>query len=121
MVRLNPRLLKSLSLKPVVLECDGCKADIRESQVYACVTLSFESMDPIAPEDLTPEYYEGQNRINEKRRAFGELALEPSEHVVNVRDAEQIATFCMTCAERLGLTKPGNRVQKLQILRGLDS
>lgn len=106
MVRMNPRLLKSLSLKPVVLECDGCKADIRESQVYACVTLSFESMDPIATDDLTPEHYEGQNQINEKRKALGEPPMEPSDQIVSVRDAEALVTFCMRCAEKMGLTKP---------------
>lgn len=107
--------------KPIVLECDRCKAAIRESQVYACVSLTFESMDPITAKDLTPEYYEGQNKINKKRKALGEPPAEASEQVVNVRDAEALTTFCMRCAEKIGLTKPGSPVQKLQILRGLDS
>ncbi len=91
--------------KPVVLECAGCKADIRESQVYACVTLSFESMDPITLKDLTPDHYSNHDKLNEKRKSLGEPELEQSEYIVDVRDAEQLAAFCMTCAERMGLTK----------------
>lgn len=106
MVRLNPKF-PALQPKPeAILECDRCKAEIFEKQVYACISLTFESMDPITAKDLTPEYYEGQNRYNEKLKVLGEPELEPSEHVVDVRHAEQLAAFCMTCAEKMGLTRP---------------
>ncbi|MCW5829309.1 MAG: hypothetical protein KIT79_08340 [Deltaproteobacteria bacterium] len=92
MVRLNPRLLKSLSLKPIVLECDGCKADIYESQVYACVSLTFESLEPSRDENMTPDLLALEEKENEKRRILGEPPMERSEYIADIRNAELTRT-----------------------------
>jgi len=111
MVRLNPKYLVLEPKPKPVLECHRCKAVIFEKQVYACVALTFESMGVKKYEDMSPDFLALEEKENEKRRILGEPPMERSDYVVDIRHAEQIAAFCMTCSENMGLTKPDEELE----------